>query len=665
MNRKARLLTLLAIAVIAGLIVIYSTRDGAPTGPAAPDAATTETGRTDAGAANAANAEAGAATPTRREVVPAPRDAVAAQGLQGRIVSTAGTPIEGAELLLFESYGQNPLSALIDRKRGTVPPPVARTTSGPDGRFRIGVSRSSPEGYELRADHTEFTSKTTAGITLFAERWIEIGDISLDPGVTLEGWVHVQGGPSLPVANATVTIAPTGVFSGIGAPNRGDGTRTTQTDAGGRYVIEHCPVGLITATAVAPGFARVEREAVELRREVHNRIDFTLPKGAVISGQVVDEDGEPIAGAELQAFPLNTGRPVPIEARSHSDGSFEVIGVMDAPHQLVVSASGFVRRSLRPIPSGALSEPIVLQRQGGIEVRVVAPDGRAIGRFDAEIKAHEPGREKLANVPQARLHRVVPAALENGAYRIEDVDPGSYVVQVEAKGLARTFSEPVTVSAEQPLAEVEVRMLAGGALEGSVQDHTGRPLSGVRIQTLPGDVQEGPMAAIFQAMLAEKQSRAEAHSGVDGFFEIPALAPGVYQIRLSHPDHAGHTVRDIEVSDSQATQVATIRMERGAVVSGTALLDGSPAGQIQVSILSVADPKTPDAQVFRAETTTDDQGRFRFADRLPPGHYQARAARQTLPTPILKVADFAKTKQDFHVVRGQEGHQLHFALTSN
>jgi len=170
---------------------------------------------------------------------------------------------------------------------------------------------------------------------------------------------------------------------------------------------------------------------------------------------------------------------------------------------------------------------------------------------------------------------------------------------------------------------------------------------------------------MFGAMIPYKVTRTWATTDSQGRYAIKLLAPGEYQLKFTHPQHYDVYQKGYQVEEARTTEIPPLRMDRGTIVSGTARVDGVPAGQVKVTISSVVDP-TQQVQVnFNAEAITDNEGRFVIGKRLPPGKYQARAARQTLPNPLLQVVDFAKTQQDFSIMRGQDSFTLHFDMTSN
>ena len=111
--------------------------------------------------------------------------------------------------------------------------------------------------------------------------------------------------------------------------------RSVETDFSGRYEITDLPAGRFTVTASKAGFVAISHgqtrpnemgRPVEVRDgQVVERINLALPRGAAITGRVVDEYGEPVAGAAVQPMQMRyvNGRLEPTMA-----GNGGVIGAM-------------------------------------------------------------------------------------------------------------------------------------------------------------------------------------------------------------------------------------------------------------------------------------------------------------------------------------------------
>lgn len=661
----------IAVLVLAAAVALWFLRprdDAAPRVPD-PDLPAQADGNSTADPRRAvvapgANANDGEPAP-RRPVDPSPPGEELPQGVRGRVVDATGTPLPGAAVLLVEHLARNPFESLIQADRGVVVPPLARTTTGADGRFALGVQALSPNDYEVRALAPGFAETTLPRVTLFAARWTDLGDVALERGLRLSGKVTVQGSDGFPVPGATVVALPVGL-----------GPQTTPTpereagivaigDTTGRYLLEGLRPGFVQVSAVAPGFARVLRPVVELRAGVENTCDFELPRGSSIVGSIVAADGRGIGGASIEARSISTQLGGVGTARSDADGRFEMIGLVEGAYVLTATAHGYVRGELKPVRAGEQDARIVLGAQSSLSVRVTDQDGKSPPRFDLLLLGWNEPTGSLADVPRAQIARVFAAQLVDGAYRAGTVDPGSYVVQVEAPGFAKSFSEPFTVNAGEREREVGVVLRAGGSIKIRVARADGSPLAGASVATLPGFADENPLTKMLGQAMPVRTTRATATTGGDGFAELGHLAAGTYQIGVMHADHCESRLRDVVVAEGTSVVLPELRLVRGSTVTGTATVDGVPAGQIKVSLHSDT-PQSDDgpAMVF-AEAVTDESGRFTVAQRLPPGRYIARAARQSLPTILLQVVDYQKTRQELTISPGQDEVLLHFPISSH
>ena len=197
------------------------------------------------------------------------------------------------------------------------------------------------------------------------------------PGAPTTGAV-----PGMPRPNTGA--APTGtsrirgrvVAAQTGAPLRraqvqgfaaeGQVRRTTTTDADGRYEFADLPAGRFIVSVTKAGYVTLQygqRRTFEAGTPVTlsegqqvDRIDFSLPRGAVISVRVTDDFGDPLAGAQIQVQRYQYGpdgqrRLTPVQSGglfgiSSTDdrGELRAFGLM--PGEYIVSAT--YRGSLVP-----------------------------------------------------------------------------------------------------------------------------------------------------------------------------------------------------------------------------------------------------------------------------------------------------------------------------
>ncbi|MDP3719410.1 MAG: carboxypeptidase-like regulatory domain-containing protein [Acidobacteriota bacterium] len=149
---------------------------------------------------------------------------------------------------------------------------------------------------------------------------------------------------------------------------RGGGV--TSTDAEGNFEIKELPAGRYNITATKGGFVTGQfgqRRAgdpgtpIELvDGQTADKVNFVLARGGVISGRILDDGGEPIAGAQVSAqrfqFVAGTRRLVPgggegSNDRTDDQGGFRLYGL--PPGEYFVSASS--RSSLTMVSEATIS----------------------------------------------------------------------------------------------------------------------------------------------------------------------------------------------------------------------------------------------------------------------------------------------------------------------
>lgn len=129
-------------------------------------------------------------------------------------------------------------------------------------------------------------------------------------------------------------------------------TRLVTTDAEGRFELRDLPAGRWELTASKGGYVTMrygQRRALEAGRpieladgQVMQQVNFALPRGAVIAGRVLDEFGDPVAGARVQAlrYQLSQGTrrlaATGMSAQTDDTGAFRLYGLM--PGEYYVSA---------------------------------------------------------------------------------------------------------------------------------------------------------------------------------------------------------------------------------------------------------------------------------------------------------------------------------------
>lgn len=166
---------------------------------------------------------------------------------------------------------------------------------------------------------------------------------------------------STPSARQTVTT-----------PFKADNDFRAISDANGAYEIGGLPKGIYEVTFASPGKARVERQAIIKPDLSAETLDVVFDQDDGIAGRVVDEAGQPVAGARLHPRDWHFDREnlgsyksgsLGVEdASTNERGEFALDKLYQGAWSLEVTAEGFVTRELAKVPPGTSGHVVMLKR---------------------------------------------------------------------------------------------------------------------------------------------------------------------------------------------------------------------------------------------------------------------------------------------------------------
>jgi len=286
---------------------------------------------------------------------------------------------------------------------------------------------------------------------------------------------------------------------------------------------------------------------------------------------------------------------------------------------------------------------------GSIRGVVVTPAGDPVRDYRLLVRRSHPTHRAYGYIVEQLWVR----DQEDGRFLVRGLKADTYVVQVDARGFAASFSEPVVVEEGCTKANVMVRMTMGGTLVGRVVDRaTGRPIADARVRTDAPDSFDSDFIGFLHSIHPLGLTQASVRTDADGRFEIPLMTSETYQIRIRHDDFAMEIRNAVSVADGVTTDVGEISLREGATITGTAYLaTGEPAGRAMISLRAV-DPK----KIYhQAHARCDAKGRFTLA-HVNPGRYQLSCSRRVKPgaNPFICVVDNHKAKVEIVVLDGKE-----------
>lgn len=312
--------------------------------------------------------------------------------------------------------------------------------------------------------------------------------------------------------------------------------------------------------------------------------DLVLPHAGVITGEVVGEDGEPLAGALVRAvdlpgtlaalfpaeridpegallvrepaFPMNVVEmppwakdlfaklPIPT-AYTSPDGRFRLVGVTPGSNLLATTLAGYlsdVKPSV-PVRPGQEKDVGRIKLRLGEELVGMVVDGKGKPIADAEVLAGS----TLTIAPVDLASRIGRTDAE-GRFRGTGFSPGRVTVAARrGKGQSWTLAEPQSV-----LGDVVVTLPTLYAVEVTVTLADGKPAPAARLQLLPGRPSEGAAEMFLLGVTQPIDLRERRKPAGPGKWRIENLAKGSYALVVDAPGHAVASAR-IDVADGDTS----------------------------------------------------------------------------------------------------------------
>lgn len=575
------------------------------------------------------------------------------QGIEGILASSQGGVLRDAPIYLIEGVSaKNMLQILVNMAGGSKVPAkvVAQGRTDNNGIFRIDSPVTPPDApYELRiaADgHLHYKKP----LRVLANRWEKLGTITVEKGRLLEGTVR-DAETKQPIVGAILRVMPPELNAMQPTPGLEDGYEA-QTDKVGRYRLEGLPAGPFQLTAFAKGYGSVVKSDVTIASTgAAHREDLELPKGFEISGYVVDASGNGVARARVEATPLASASPTPGSTFTDKDGAFHIYGLTDGQFIVSALATGYSKNEVKPVKAGTLDLSIPVEKQGAVLVAVKSRAGRPVQTFTAQIRRFFPENpEHYGNTDLSP----VQARSKTGEARIEGLDPGHYVVQVDASGYAKTFSKNFEMrEGTREEVRVDVTLNEGGALFGTVVDSTGKPVAGATVESLAADYQDNPIVNIFSQLQPKRITESSRSTDSEGRFRLEKLTPASYQLRVSHPNYARGYFKGFDVTEGEKKNIGRLQLKAGVTVRGRCRVGAGVGVGVEITLSRTKELNGDASEIPVYEKLfSNEKGEWQSTRKLPEGIYEVQGSRVDLPNPLMKIVDIQQSKREVRVMRG-------------
>ncbi len=279
-----------------------------------------------------------------------------------------------------------------------------------------------------------------------------------------------------------------------------------------------------------------------------------------------------------------------------ADGSFELRGVPPGRVRVRVRADGFLEPANQEVDlqPGQTSDVLTFVLAPGQPVagHVVDENGKPVS--DAQVTAYKQrdgGNRSGLNFqidPEDFDFLALSSSTNSrsalsdskGAFIVSSLEPGRYRFTARHPDLAKSSAKDVEVKAGTPTPDVEIRIDAGGGVEGTVTGLGMRPLAD----------------ALMVAFSIQAGSMRSASTDKAGYYRIDGLPPGQYVIFKSRLDERADNI-PLELMSNMRLKTVTVKQgkfarldvhddsEDGVRVFGVVREGGAPVPRALVTLL--------------------------------------------------------------------------------
>lgn len=532
--------------------------------------------------------------------------------LTGRIVdASSGQPVPRARV-----EARRAGSLLVER-------------SGADGRYRLlGLP---PGRYRVKADEPRHVPYERDDLRVEAGATTTV-DLPLTLGATLSGRVVDEHGA--PVAGASGRLARGGRSRAERIPFRRDAEDAAfRTGPDGTFKAERLAPGGDQQLVVAhPEFERCVLPGLTLPAGgAKTGLTVVLRRGLELTGVVVDAEGRPVTGAEIEVRPSaseRTGRGGGFlielggrrnadasQASSGADGRFRVAGLSPGAYSVHARRGGYADTSLDPVrlERNELAPSVELKLGAGAAIRGFVRRNDGAGAKGYVVRARpESGGDGGGPFGVGPLE----PTRSDGVFAIEGLRAGeTYSLIV----LGPQGPGPRQQGVRAPTEDVEILVGGAGRIAGRVIDAQSRePVPEFTVSFEPELPQGGPMMRVLRPprRLARRLSGDDDENVVrspDGTFTLENVPAGTWTVTVEAQRYESARVSDVTVRDRDTTSDVEIRATKGRSIRGRVVdaRTGRPVVGATVAADEGGAARPPMAPGFEDNAAfTDADGRF-------------------------------------------------------
>jgi carboxypeptidase family protein len=545
----------------------------------------------------------------------------AGASITGQVITEDGVPLTAATIEALRGVAGAQLAGWLEAD--SFPLPGYTATSARDGSFTL--TDLPPGPIRLRATSPGYVRTFSAEVDLSAGDTVKALQLVLPKSRPLRGIITDLQGAALPLATIDARWDPHGQLQG-GCNELGEFALDLPQNA-----------SKIRLQINAPKHARLNERIKDNRRD--QILPFKLVPVENLRGYVVDDNNQPVAGAEVALFENARQRiariaPWRVQALAQTttqpDGTFVIEAAMqnsaDTRYRLIAWTDGY-----SPAISGTLrfeqrngKTPEILRseirlqlgRGGSLFGTVSGPNGAPVANARVQLRRHGNPRGGLGmgTAVGMRDGETIAATTTraDGSYRIANLSSNDVHLEAYAAGYSPARSDEFALG-EAASMQVDLQLAAASGIHGAI---LGERSKLGRLQVLAMT----PEGRIYPAFVDA--------AGNYRFSEIP---PGAYRLELYSNFNGfrsqwalptGPTLNepvDVVLLESiDLLQDLELDLEEFASIHGQVLVNGLPSADYRLYLFpagyegSASDEDRQRVLEQLRSTLTDVQGRFRF-----------------------------------------------------
>lgn len=432
------------------------------------------------------------------------------------------------------------------------------------------------------------------------------------------------------------------------------------TDGEGNYRISDLPAGSYQISPMAPAYVSVSSETISVRTrsksvllgegENVTGIDFSLTRGAVITGKVTDAAGKPVIEERIQVLLENQtrqrGQPfqsaVTDNFQTDDRGVYRVYGIPAGRYRVAVGQGDDVpysgtragrvayKRTFYPEATDVNAAEIVELTEGSEAKDIDIIVGRSLPVFAVSGKVVNgqggqpvPGlRFGLRRMMQngVGVMNFSSASNSQGEFRIENVTPGKYSVVLSSQQGNEVRADPVPFEVvDQDVTGLLLTATQGQSITGSVF------IENATDKKAYAKLMEGRLSTYVRGSSQGVGQGKETTLYADGTFRVGGLGPGTATFYVSNRERREtplFTVLRVELNG--VVQPRGIEIKNGEDVTGVRVIVsyGSATIRGQVKFQNGELPDNARAYVWLKKVGEPRSSNSRPANLDARGHFR-------------------------------------------